>query len=117
VKHVKKFSFVVGLIIGVAAMLIIPSPIGRVAKASTCSAFIGIHGITISGSSTTSGSCSSGGAFATSGGSRGIGGEAIGSFGGSKSSCSSVSSGPHVVSSLQSSGSSNGAVSCSSHSP
>ena len=98
-------------------MLIIPSPIGRVAKASTCSAFIGIHGITISGSSTTSGSCSSGGAFATSGGSRGIGGEAIGSFGGSKSSCSSVSSGPHVVSSLQSSGSNNGAVSCSSHSP
>ena len=32
-----KFGYVITLIIGVGAMLVIPSPIGHFAKASTCS--------------------------------------------------------------------------------
>ena len=101
-----KFGFVIALIIGVGAMLVIPSPIGHVAKASTCSFSIG--GV-FSGSSTTSGSCSAGGASSSGGP------FADASGGGSKSSCTSTSA--NQGSSGLTVQNSNGAVSCSAHSP
>lgn len=106
-RNVNKFGLVIALIIGVGAMLVIPTPIGRVAKASTCT-FVGSnHGLTLSGSGSASGSCSIA-AGISQGAARGGG-----LF--SKSSCSSASA-SSVSSDFKSSGS-NGAVSCSSHSP
>ena len=103
-----KFGLVIGLIIGMGAMLVIPSPIGDSAKASTCSVSIGT-----AGSSSTSGSCS--GAIMRSG----FGITSVvrfsSPFGESKSSCTSTS----VSQSEQGhdGDDSNGAVSCSAHSP
>lgn len=113
-KDVNKFGFVIGLIIAIGAMLVIPNPIGQLAKASTCSVSIGAHEagtITVSGS--TSGSCSGGGAIMRSG--FGITSVVQGPHGDSKSSCTSTS----VSQSEQGhdGDDSNGAVSCSSHAP
>ena len=106
-----KFVVLQAIIITVGAMLVaIPSvSTTQVAKASTCSASVGFPGgVTVSASSTTSGSCSTGGAI---GDHQGV----LGPHGGSKSSCSSGSASQSSSSiSLQDS---NGAVSCSSHSP
>jgi hypothetical protein len=112
---VNKFGYVITLIIGVGAMLVIPSPIGHFAKASTCSVSIAKHGSEVSLSSTTSGGCSSGGSQRTVGLLNG----AFSAGGGSKSSCTAASAtnhqGPGDVS--LSSSDSNGAVSCGAHSP
>ena len=101
-----KISFVIGLIIAIGLMLVIPSPIGHVAKASTCSASTSSSG-SISTSST--GSCSSVGAASRNGFALGI------SVTNQKSSCHSTSISKNSVD--INSQDSNGAVSCSSHSP
>ena len=101
--NVNKFGFIIGLIIAIGAMLVIPSPIGHVAKASTCS-FSASGG---SGSSTSSGSCSISGAITSS--SLGLTG-----FSG-KSACTSTSASKGSVS--NGGDASSGAVSCSAHSP
>ena len=99
---------VIGLIIAIGAMLIIPSAPGHVAKASTCSTSFGTHRVTLSSSFTTSGSCSAGVATGQTTGAGRING-------GSKSSCTAFSDSQevHGYQLLDS----NGAVSCSSHSP
>ena len=104
-----RFGFVIALIIAIGAMLVIPSPIGHVAKASTCSFSFGFHGATVGSSSTTSGGCSAGGSLAV-----GAGGSSI-THGGSRSSCTAGSSGGGGNAVQFSDG--KGAVSCSSHSP
>jgi hypothetical protein len=106
---VNKISLVIGLIISVGVMLVIPSPIGHVAKASTCSTSLSSSsGGVGSGSFTTSGSCSSSGSTSQSS-------LALGQVGGQKSSCTSGSTSKNSADlGVQSS---NGAVSCSSHSP
>jgi len=107
-RAVIKFSFVIALIIGVGAMLVIASPIGHVAKASTCSVSSSVTGTV---SSTTSGSCSTGVASSQSSA------ITVNPHGGSKSSCSgtSTSTSPSAGSAVGQD--SNGAVSCSAHSP
>jgi hypothetical protein len=110
---VNKFCFVIGLIIAVGVMLVIPSPMGQMAKASTCSSSASLGGtITVSTSATKSGSCSTGSVFSPSSG-------ASRSHGGSASSCTSVSgtSRPGIGFIRTEAHDSNGAVSCSSHSP
>gem|GEM_PF-1924763 len=99
---------VIGLIIAIGAMLVIPSAPGHVAKASTCSTSFGTHRVTLSSSFTTSGSCSAGVATGQTTGAGRING-------GSKSSCTAFSDSQevHGYQLLDS----NGAVSCSSHSP
>ena len=107
-----KFVVLQAIIIAVGAMLaVIPNgSITHVAKASTCSSsFLGGAG---SVSFTSSGSCAIGGAISiNSGGPTG----AISGDGGSNSSCSSSSTSHNFASAISSS--SNGAVSCSNHSP
>jgi hypothetical protein len=105
---VNKISLVIALIIAVGVMLVIPSPIGHVAKASTCSTSLSSGSGNIgSGSFTTSGSCSISGAVTSS--SLGL----TGSRG--KSACSSTSASKGSVS--NGGDVSSGAVSCSAHSP
>ena len=108
-RNVNKFCYVIALMIGVGAMLVIPSAPGHMAKASTCSFSFGFHGPTVGSTSTTSGGCSGGGSLAV-----GAGGSSI-THGGSRSSCTAGSSGGGG-NAVQFSDS-NGAVSCSSHSP
>jgi len=105
-RNVNKFCFIIALIIGVGAMLVIPSATANVAKASTCSFSFGVHGLTFTSSTTNSGACSSGAAVSQHSG-------AISGGGGSKSSCSSVSASQNSDNSGGQD--SNGAVSC--HSP
>ncbi len=101
----KKFGFVIGLIIAIGTMLVIPTSPGEVAKASSCSASSSTTG-TLSATSVQQ--CSGGGAAAQ------THGVTVLNPGG-KSSCSAVSA-THSVEHVQAS-SNNGAVSCSSHSP
>jgi hypothetical protein len=111
---VLKAGFVVGLIIVMGVMLVIPSPISHVAKASTCSVSDSIHGNAVtSTSSSTSGACS--GATSIRQGT-GITGILFSNANGQKSSCTSASAASHdSVHGDISEGS--GAVSCRSHSP
>lgn len=104
-------NLAIGLIIAAGVMLVIPIPMGHVAKASTCnsstSSASGFRGsFTIH---TTSGSCSTAGSNTQHSFSQGVNG-------GQKSSCSSASTDSQGDASRHGQ-SSNGAVSCSSHTP
>jgi hypothetical protein len=107
----QKLVFSILAVTALVAILLVPSLPTHVAKASTCSTSFNRHGFSQSFSSTTSGSCSSGSAIRQGTGVTG----AFNAGGGSKSSCTAVSAGGNGAG-LDNSDS-NGAVSCSSHSP
>jgi hypothetical protein len=111
---VLKIGLVIGLIIAMGAMLVMPSPVGHLAKASNCSIMFAVHGTQFSSRSTLPGGCSVGTATSQMNAKVGVGG-AITHNPDIKSTCVGASS------SFTQSGlnidESSGAVSCSSHSP
>ena len=113
-----KLILSLGAIVALTAIFVIPTNVSttHVARASTCSA--STSGLT--SSSTTSGGCSSGGAVRQPvGQGPQIVAETV-AHGGSiafKSSCTSISTSSAQKSIDTNTGDSNGAVSCSSHSP
>jgi hypothetical protein len=110
---VLKTGFVVGLIIAMGTMVVIPSPMGQVAKAITCSIMFANHVAQFSSKSTFPGSCSV--ATAISQKTAIIGAGPIDRD--SKSTCLSASSSFTPNTSNLNRNEGNGAVSCSSHSP
>lgn len=112
--NVMKSMFIIMLVLGVGAMFVIPSPVVQVAKASICNTSV-MTSFSKTGASTgqTSGSCS--GSISGGGPTPASEFASIRVAGGLKSSCAATSM--NNINPGGESHHSNGAVSCSAHSP